>query len=158
MADDVQRWAGIEAAGPLGEALSARAAVLAGGARTRAAALVPREPGSLAHGLRAALAARIATHHGEAGIADEYRARAGAGDAAAADPAFDGGEDARLRAILRHVDLVTLSPKDTVAADIAALSEAGLAEADIVRLSELIAFLAHELRLVAGLRLLGGSQ
>ncbi len=110
------------------------------------------------HGLRAALAARIASHHGEAAIADDYRARAGAGDAPAADPAFDGGGDARLRAILRHVDLVTLRPKDTVATDIAALGEAGLAEADIVRLSELIAFLAHELRLVAGLRLLGGSR
>ena len=56
------------------------------------------------------------------------------------------------------MDLVTLGPKDAVAGDIQALRAAGLAEADIVRLSELIAFLAYELRLVAGLRLLGGES
>ncbi len=158
MAGEVEGWAAISPEGRLAEALEARSAVLAGGARTREAALAPRNPGGLSPGFRAVLAARIAAHHGEVEIAEHYRAATAEADARPADPGFLGDGDARLQAVLRHVDLVTLGPKDAVAGDIQALRAAGLAEADIVRLSELIAFLAYELRLVAGLRLLGGES
>jgi uncharacterized protein YciW len=56
---------------------------------------------------------------------------------------------------MRHVDLVTQSPKSATRGHIDALRDAGVAEADIVRLAELIAFVNYQLRVVAGLRLLG---
>ncbi|MCS5667571.1 MAG: hypothetical protein NZ876_09310, partial [Dehalococcoidia bacterium] len=60
----------------------------------------------------------------------------------------------RMKAIIRHTDLVTLNPKDATAEDVSALRSAGLDDADIVRLSELIAFIAYQIRVVAGLRLM----
>ena len=72
----------------------------------------------------------------------------------AADPAFDGGSDARATAILRHVDLLTVRPRDATRGDVQVLVAAGLDEADIVRLAELVSFMAYLLRLVAGLRAL----
>jgi uncharacterized protein YciW len=76
---------------------------------------------------------------------------------AAADPAVEGGEDLRLRAILAFTDLVALSPRDATAADIERLRDAGIAEPDIVRLAQLNAFFAYKIRLVDGLKLMGES-
>ena len=70
----------------------------------------------------------------------------------------DGADNARLKAILRHTDLVTCSPKDAVAGDIATLKAAGIKEEDIVRLSELIAFVNYQVRVVAGLRLMAAAS
>ena len=76
------------------------------------------------------------------------------GDALIADSSHDGADNVRLKAVIRHTDLVTRSPKDAVAGDIAALKAAGITEDDIVRLSELIAFVNYQVRVVAGLRLM----
>ena len=67
---------------------------------------------------------------------------------------FNGGDDDRLKASIRHTDLVTLNPKDATEGDITALRSVGLGDADIVRLSELIAFISYQVRVVAGLRLI----
>jgi uncharacterized protein YciW len=66
-----------------------------------------------------------------------------------------GAGDARLAAILRHVDMVTRTPRQATRADIEALKAAGVEEADIVRLSELVAFVSYQARVIAGLRLPG---
>ena len=71
-----------------------------------------------------------------------------------AELAFVGGDDATLRALLRHTDLVAVHPKDASAQDIENLQSAGIPDDDIVRLSELIAFVSYQIRLVAGLRLM----
>ena len=157
--DVIMRLAGIAPEGAVAAALSARADVVAMTRQAAAAALLPEEPGGLSHGERAALAVRVARLHEEAGLAQHYArllAQAGAGRATAAlaDPAFKGGGDARLAALIAYTDLVSLAPKDTVAGDIAALKAAGIDDADIVRLAELTAFLAYQLRVVAGLRLM----
>ena len=49
------------------------------------------------------------------------------------------------------MDRVAALPRDIAAEDIAALQEAGLPDADIVRLCELNAFLSYQCRLDAGL-------
>jgi uncharacterized protein YciW len=87
-------------------------------------------------------------------LASHYQGMVDAGDTSLADPSFDGGENTRLQAILRHTDLVTRRPKDAVTGDIAALKLAGISEPDIVRLSEIIAFVNYQARVVAGLRLM----
>ena len=66
-------------------------------------------------------------------LASHYESMLEAGDASIADPSFSGADDARVKAIIRHTDLVTRSPKDAVAGDIAALKTAGVPEEEIVR-------------------------
>jgi uncharacterized protein YciW len=151
--------AGIVPGGAAYQALLGRADIMAMTQKAQAAALLPEDPGGLSHAERAALAVRVARLHGDAGLATHYetlmeRAGAGASVAALADPAFKGGEDARLVALIAYTDLVSLAPKDTVAGDIEALQAAGIADADIVRLAELTAFLAYQIRVVAGLKLM----
>ena len=56
------------------------------------------------------------------------------------------------------MDLVTRSPKDATKADIEALREAGLVDADIVRLAGLVAFVNYQLRVTAVLSVMGETQ
>jgi uncharacterized protein YciW len=120
-----------------------------------AAVLTPTETGAFSHSMRAALAARIARLNGLDDLAEHYGQRIGDNEAILGDPSFDGGHDDRLRAVLAFTDRVATSPKDATSGDIKALSRAGLSEPDIVRLTQLNAFLAYEIRLVDGLRLMG---
>ena len=152
----VAKAAGISAGSPLAGVLSGRSDVLELTEKSHDAALRPRQPGGLTHSERAALACRIALLNNETVLARHYESLIGGGDSAIADIGFDGGEDIRLRAILRHADLVTVNPKEAVSGDISALKSAGIGDADIVRLSELIAFVSYQIRVVAGLRLMAG--
>jgi len=150
---------GVKPGGAVAAALAGRADILSMTRESEQASLLPREPGGLSHGERAALAVRIARLHGEADLAAHYAefvARAGATGAVAAlaDPAFKGDGDRRLAALIVYADLVSLSPKDTTAGDIEGLKAAGMGHADIVRLAELTAFLAYQVRVVQGLKLM----
>lgn len=154
------RAAGIGDDHPLAEILSRRADILRMTSQAQDAALAPRGSGGLPRGLRAALAVRIARLNGDSALAIEFAENLATGGTSdderqAADPETCGGNDRRLAAILRHTDRVTLDTKSVTAADITALKEAGVSEDDIVRLSELIAFVNYQLRVVAGLRLMG---
>ncbi len=154
----VAKAAGISAASPLAEVLSGRSDILELTEKSHDAALRPKQPGGLTHSERAALACRIALLNNEAVLARHYDNLIGDGILAIADTGFDGGGDIRLRAILRHTDLVTVDPKEAAGGDISALKSAGIAEADIVRLSQLIAFVSYQIRLVAGLRLMAEAS
>lgn len=152
----------LSGAGPgLAGVLAERAEILGLSQAAHDAVLLPRDPGGIGHAERAALAARIAHANADAALAGHYRGLLRQAPenptllaiADGAAPAADAGT--RLRAIIRHVDLVTLTPKDATKADIAALKAAGLSEPDIVRLAELIAFVNYQARVIAGLRLLG---
>jgi uncharacterized protein YciW len=141
--------------------LAERAEILGLSQAAHDAVLLPREPGGISHAERAALAARMASANADTALAEHYRTllrQAGESPALlaianGAGPTADA--DTRLRAIIRHADLVTLSPKDATKADIAALVTASLSEPDIVRLAELVAFVNYQARVIAGLRLLG---
>jgi CMD domain protein len=160
MSDDVVRTqAGIAADSPLNAVLDTRADVLGMTQATHDAALQPKDPGGIPHVVRAALATRVARLHGESGLAAHYeglmrQARASAAISRLADPAFQGDGDAKLTAVLAFTDIATQAPRDATANDIAQLQQAGVSDADIVRLAELNAFLAYQIRLIAGLRLM----
>jgi len=64
---------------------------------------------------------------------------------------------ARGECILAHVDRVTLDPADAMKADIDALLAAGLTPHAVVSLSQLIAYVNFQSRLLAGLRMLKGA-
>jgi uncharacterized protein YciW len=151
----VVRAAGISADSPLAEVLAARSNIIELTEASDDAALRPDPPGGLSHSERAALACRIARLNNEYVLAHHYEGMIESKSVSQiADTSFTGADDKRVRAIIRHTDLVATSPKDATADDISALKSAGVAEDDIVRLSELIAFVSYQIRVVAGLRLM----
>ncbi|WGD29147.1 CMD domain protein [Ancylobacter sp. WKF20] len=124
------------------------------------AALRPADPRNFSYARRAALAARMAAAWKATELNAHYTAALAAegGDAEdvrIADPAFRPDDAASpLAVLLRHVDLVTLSPKAATRANIEALKAAGLDDRDIVALAGLIAFVNYQVLLVAGLKML----
>lgn len=60
----------------------------------------------------------------------------------------------RLSAALVHVHLLVLHPRDAAASHLAALQKAGWSTAAIVTLSQLVAYLAFQIRAAHGLRVL----
>ena len=150
----VAKASGISASSPLASVLSMRNDIFELTEKAYQASLRPNEPGGVSHAERAGLACRIARRNNEAILAQHYETLFGIGSKTLADTDFDGGDDIRNKAIIRHTDLVTLSPKDAKEDDISALKSAGLDDADIVRLSELLAFVAYQIRVVIGLRLM----
>ena len=122
------------------------------------AALRPAQSGNFSYAFRAALAARMAALWKSEELVAHYGILIEGEDAEArklADPEFVAPEgDARLAAILAHVDLVTLSPKQATRANIDRLYAAGLDDRDIVTLAGLIAFVNYQVLVVAGLKML----
>lgn len=139
------------------DALALRADVLAMTDTASAAVMTPKATGVFSHSRRAALAARIARLNGKDDLAAHYGQGVISDDTPLADPSFDGGKDRQLKAILDFTDCVAVSPKDATSDDIESLKRAGITEPDIVRLTQLNAFLAYEIRLIEGLRLLGAG-
>jgi uncharacterized protein YciW len=66
--------------------------------------------------------------------------------------------DSRTSAIMRHVDLIVTHPVDSSRSDIEALQGAWLSPTAIVALSQVVAYVSYQLRLVAALRALGASR
>ena len=151
------RAAGISAGHPLAGVLSGRSNIIELSEKSHDAALKQEPSGGFTHSERAALASRMARLNLDVELASHYESMVEPGDALIADPSFDGGYNARLKVVIRHTDLVTRSPKDAVAGDISALMAAGISEEDIVRLSQLIAFVNYQVRVVAGLRLMAAA-
>lgn len=63
----------------------------------------------------------------------------------------------RLVAALEHAHLLVFRPRDAASADMKALLAAGWSDTGIVTFSQFVAFLAFQVRVVAGLRVLGAS-
>jgi CMD domain protein len=64
----------------------------------------------------------------------------------------------RLVAALEHAHLLVFHPRDASPAALQRLIDAGWSTTDIVTLSQLVAFLSFQIRVVAGLRALAGSS
>ncbi len=150
----VARAAGVSSTSPLAGVLAGRADLMDLTENSHEASLRPNRPGGLSHSERAALGCRIAKLNDEQVLAAHYESLMDADNRELAETGFTGGDDSRLKAMIRHTDLVTVDPKSAVAGDISALKAAGLEDADIVRLSQLIAFVSYQIRVVAGLRLM----
>lgn len=63
----------------------------------------------------------------------------------------------RLTAALAHTHLLVFRPRDASAAALQGLLDAGWSTTDIVTLSQLVAFLSFQIRVVAGLRALAAA-
>jgi CMD domain protein len=62
----------------------------------------------------------------------------------------------RLAAAFDHVHMLVFHPRDAAPASLQTLLDAGWSTTDIVTLSQIVAFLSFQIRVVAGLRVLAG--
>jgi uncharacterized protein YciW len=115
------------------------------------AVLKPSDPGAWDYPTRAAFAARIARLNGADGLAEYYAA---AVDASQYSGILDPGSDNKRSPGVMFLDAVASNPRDITAEDIKLLQDGDVSDADIVRLTELVAFVSYQIRLVAGLSLL----
>jgi len=118
----------------------------------------PADDGGLARAERAAAALRVATLLRDAVLSEHYRDRLAKLDAdGTLAKTVEGGAritEVRWDAILAHVDLVTRGPGSAERKDIDNLLAVGLSSHAIVSLSQLIAYVNFQSRVLAGLRML----
>jgi len=138
------------------------------------ALLEPEDPGNFSYAERYAVAAFTATLFGEEKAADFYSdlladeadeeliaaVRAASARGALTGPYHDGefALGARLAAAFSWAHLVAFHPKDASPQALGNLDAAGWSATEIVSLSQLVAFLAFQVRVVHGLRVMAGQN
>jgi uncharacterized protein YciW len=124
------------------------------------AIFAPADDGGFTRAERAAAALRVATLLRDGALEAHYSARLAALDPSGALAGTVQGKaeitEVRWDAMLAHVDLVTRGPGRAERQDIENLLAAGLSSHAIVSLSQLIAYVNFQSRVLAGLRMLKG--
>lgn len=151
----VSKVSALSRVGNVSNAVSQRDNIFALTQAAEDAVLRPQDVGAFGHDLRAALAARIARLASDETLVAHYLAQAG--DRANLVDPTELGTSEDLSALLAFVDKVANQTRDIVAQDVSGLKAAGISDADIVRICELVAFLAYQVRVIAGLRLMQGA-
>ncbi len=125
------------------------------------ALIIPTDPADVSLTERAAIALRVAVLAKFAPLVAQYRRRLQEiGAEAAVIHAAESGEAPglpRLDAILHHTTRVATDPASAQAAHLQKLRDRGLSPRDIVTLAQIIAFVSYQIRVAAGLRLMGHS-
>jgi CMD domain protein len=158
--DILNQFAGLTQASPLAHLRAQRPEVVRYAQGSYETLLEPGDPAGVSHQERHMIALRIAVLTPNPAVAAWHRDRSralGASDATlAAIEQFPGGAafSPRNMAILRHTDLLTRDPGAATPSHLADLKAAGLSPRDIVTVSQLIALLSFQVRVLAGLRLL----
>jgi CMD domain protein len=158
--DALDQFAGITADSPVGQLRAQQPAAVSAAQGSYLALLEPDDPAGVSRYEREAIALRVAVLTPSEPVADWHRERLralGVTDLAlAAIEQFPAGPDLAPRetAILQHTDLLTLNPGAATSAHLAELQAAGLSPRDIVTISQLIALVSYQVRVLAGLRLL----
>uniref|UniRef100_A0A9E8A334 CMD domain protein n=1 Tax=Bosea sp. NBC_00436 TaxID=2969620 RepID=A0A9E8A334_9HYPH len=139
-------------------AAQSRSAIFEMSRQAESAVINPHDAGGFPSEWRRAIAARIATLNALPDLAAHYLADV-------TDPALRGlanpntaGRDARERDVITFMDRVATQPRAVQAEEIEGLKTAGIADADIVRLCELNAFMSYQCRVLAGLAALKGAS
>lgn len=143
-ADVVDEAAALRPGSPVWRLRRERPEVLAATQGSHDALLLPPHPGAFTHAERALIARRVAELSGGDALAAHYGALAGTG----------APDSPRFRAMLRHAEMLATNPDQATRADLDALQEAGLSVAEIVTLSQIVALVSHQARVVAGLRMM----
>ncbi len=110
------------------------------------------------------IAVRVASHTNSVAVANWYAdlaGKAGVEEAVIArarnvNESWD--DNTPLGAAVHHADLLTTHPSAAQKTDLQALKDAGYTPAGIVSLSQTIAFVSYQLRLIAGLRAFGAAS
>lgn len=146
MAEDdlVERLLGIEAASPLAALRLQREAIRRHAQGAWRELVLTEAPGGVSPQERAAIALAVARQQGDAALVaecEELAARAGAPP-----------ESGRTDLLLRYAAMVAEAPERCGQADIDALVTTGMSPQDIVAVTQLVAFIPFQVRLLAGLR------
>ncbi len=166
--DVIDRLAGIAPDGPVARLRAARPGLTGASQSNHETLLEVSRPIGLSPRERGLAGFRAVVHSGDVAARTWYRDRLVAiahpsGDRMSHDrldhlvEAYPGGSgwlEPRDRAILRHTDLLTGYPAQATRSDIEALRDGGLDSREIVTLSQLVAFVAFQLRVVALFRAL----
>ncbi|MGH2557482.1 MAG: CMD domain protein [Thermomicrobiales bacterium] len=161
--DVINHLAGIAADSPLGQLRAQRPEVLRHAQGSYETLLEPDDPAGVSRFEREAIALRVAVLTPDPALAEWHRDRlrdlGTSNDEIAAVTRVPDVDDAvlpaRTAAILRHTDLLTWEPGAAGDAELAALKAHDLQTRDIVTISQLIAFVSFQVRVLAGLRALG---
>ena len=148
------RYSALHDNSPVRDALEARNNILQMTQQAEDAVLKPIDSGRWSHSLRAALAARIATQNDLAELAGHYASMVSDETCRSITDVNDGGDSQGLGYVVSFMDRVAVRPRDVVNTDISTLQANGVSDADIVKLTELNAFMAYQVRLVAGLKMI----
>lgn len=157
MTDAIDHAAGLSSEDELYRLRRFRPEFVDGAEQCRLSVLTPADDQGLAADLRVALAYRMAALNADQQLMAAWEAQLAALKPSDAIRALANGAsdlDPPLAALARHVDLITLTPADARQQHITQLTEAGFSNGQIVALSELIAFVNFQTRVVAGLRLM----
>jgi uncharacterized protein YciW len=152
MSEDVMdRLAGI-AGTPLAELRRQRPDVVRHLQGSDEAIFAPQDDGGFTRAEREAAALRIATLLRDGVLEEHYRRRL----VALGETHPLTGQ--RAIAVMEHVDRVTTNPDSATKRDIDGLIAAGLSPHAVVSLSQLIAYVNFQSRVLAGLRMLKGAS
>lgn len=157
MSDAIDKAVGLVPEDALARTRRQRPEFVAGAEQCLESVLTPRDDQGLTADLRLALALRIATLNSESALQQDYQAQLDKYHPSEPLQALARGEHnlaEPLATLARHTDLVTQQPSQAEESDIRLLEQAGFSHGQIVALSELIAFVNFQTRVVAGLRLL----
>ena len=135
-ADVIDALVGITPGSPLDAIRTRRPDARAHAQATYQALFAPESPGAISAQERFAVGGFVAGLHGATAIAAYYAAR--------------------LAAAFEHVHMLVFHPRDAEPAALQALLDAGWSTTDIVTLSQIVAFLSFQIRVVIGLRTLAG--
>jgi CMD domain protein len=125
--------------------------------------ITPADPAGVSLIERGAAALRTAAIGGDTALIAHYRSRLrDVGADATLVAAAELGQatqdvSPRLAVVLRHVSTIATTPGAARRTHLDALHDAGLAPRDIVTITQLVAFVSYQTRVVAGLRLLEGE-
>jgi len=159
--DAIDRLAGVTPGSAVAELRAQRADVVKYAQGSYEVLLEPDDLGGVSREERELIALRVGVSTPSTKLVEAHRARLRAlGTDRALIAAVEefprgGALTPRLEAILRHTDRLTKEPGVSTPDHIAELKAAGLTSRDIVTISQLIAFLSFQVRVVAALRLLG---
>jgi uncharacterized protein YciW len=157
MMDAMDKAAGLTPNHSLYRARRLRPEFVEGAELCRLSVLTPQHGLGFTADMRMAAALRIAVLNEDKQLTESYRSQLVALAPASALLSFgEGMVDLAepLKTIARHVDKVTLTPREAGKSDIDLLVAAGLSNPQIVALSELIAFVNFQTRVATGLRLM----
>jgi len=162
MSDVMDTLAGLPPGSPLAELRRQRPDVVKHLQGSDNAIFSPQDDGGLTRAERAATALRVATLLRDSALMAHYRARLAALDPSGALARTVEGKSSmtepRWDAVLAHVDLVTRGPGSAERRDIDNLLAAGLSSHAVVSLSQLIAYVNFQSRVLAGLRMLRDAR
>ncbi len=160
-ADVIDHLAGITPGSKLAQLRAERPVLVKATQGSHDALFEPEDLGGVSHRERDGLALRVAVLTPSPELVSWHRERLAAqGESVATIDAFaqgptGAGLTAREVALLRHADILANTPGEATPEQIAALKAAGFNPRDIVTISQLIAFISFEARMLVGLRLIG---